>query len=105
MFRDYTEQIQLQGGHSGMVTAIAFSPRATYLATSAIDRKTCIWETSSRKLLYEYVGSSYALCLAWIHKGGEEKLLCGMKDGYIVTMSFSIVSYRYWRHSRPQILI
>ena len=90
MFREYSEQRQLQGGHNGTVTAIAFSPRATYLATSALDCKVCIWETSSHKLLYESLGTSHALCLAWIGNS-EDKLLCGMKDGYIMTVTFSKV--------------
>ena len=74
-----------------MVTAIAFSPRATYLATAATDNRICIWEVISRKLLHEYFGSSYALCLAWMTAQGNH-LLCGMSDGYIVSISFASVS-------------
>lgn len=73
-----------------MITAIAFSPQATYLATAATDNKICIWEVASRKLLHEYFGSSYALCVTWMPVR-ENYLLCGMADGYVTSLSFSPV--------------
>ncbi|KAI0689982.1 WD40-repeat-containing domain protein [Cerioporus squamosus] len=89
MFREYSEKVQLQGGHIGYVTAIAFSPQASLLATAALDRKVCIWETSSHKLLYEFNGSCDTLSLAWFPQR-EDCLLCGTADGYVVSMSFSL---------------
>ncbi|RPD78035.1 WD40 repeat-like protein, partial [Lentinus tigrinus ALCF2SS1-7] len=67
---------------------ISFSPRARYLATAATDNRICIWEVASRKLLSRYHGSSYALCLAWI-PNFEGHLLCGMLDGYVVSLTFT----------------
>ena len=93
MSREYSELARLEGGHNGAITAIAISPKATYLATASADNRVCIWELSSRKLLYEYLGSSYALCLAWI-PAQEDQLLCGMLDGYVVSLSFGVVSAR-----------
>ena len=91
MSREYAEFGRLSGGHNGVLTAICFSPRATYLATAATDNRICIWEIASRKLLHEYSGSSYALCLTWI-ASRENYLLCGMSDGYVISLSFSLVS-------------
>ncbi len=92
MSREYAEFGRLAGGHNGVVTAITFSPRATYLATAATDNKICVWEVASRKLLHEYTGSNHALCLTWMPTG-ESHLLCGMSDGYVISLSFSQVSF------------
>ncbi|RPD56983.1 WD40 repeat-like protein, partial [Lentinus tigrinus ALCF2SS1-7] len=67
---------------------ISFSPRAKYLATAATDNRICIWDVTSRKLLNRYHGSSYALCLAWV-PDFEGHLLCGMLDGYVVSLTFT----------------
>lgn len=91
MFRDYTEFARLQAGHTATITAIAISPHASYLATAAIDNKICIWELSSSKILHEYHGNSYVLSLAWI-PNREDQLVCGMNDGYVISLSFSQVS-------------
>ncbi|KAI0689580.1 WD40-repeat-containing domain protein [Cerioporus squamosus] len=93
MSREYAELGRLSGGHTDVVTAISFSPRATYLATAATDNRICIWEVSSRKLLHEYSGSNYALCLTWM-PARENHLLCGMSDGYVISLSFSLKNIR-----------
>ncbi|RPD60446.1 WD40 repeat-like protein, partial [Lentinus tigrinus ALCF2SS1-7] len=67
---------------------ISFSPGAKYLATAATDNRICIWEIASRKLRSRYHGSSYALCFAWVPEG-EGHLLCGMLDGYVVSLTFT----------------
>ncbi len=50
----------------------------------------CVWELSSGKLLYEFNGSSAAISLAWF-PSREDEILCGMLDGYVVSLSFSVV--------------
>lgn len=92
MSRDYSELALLPGEHNGAVTAISFSPRAKYLATAATDNRICIWEVASRKLMSRYHGSSYALCLAWMPTSEDPShLLCGMLDGYVVSLQFTPV--------------
>ncbi len=91
MFAEYTELARLQGGHTGAITAISISPRGTYLATAGTDNKICVWELSSSKILHECHGNSYALSLAWI-SSCEDQLVCGMNDGYVISLSFSNVS-------------
>ena len=90
MSREYSEFARLSGGHSSVITTIAMSSKGNYVATAAADNKVCIWEISSQKLLHEYSGSSYALCLAWI-PAREDQILCGMLDGYVVLLSFDTV--------------
>ncbi|RDX40379.1 WD40 repeat-like protein [Lentinus brumalis] len=91
MSREYSELGRLQGGHSAAITAIAISPRATYLASAGLDNRVCVWELSSGKLLYEYNGSSAAVSLAWL-PAGEDRILCSMLDGYVVSLSFSVAA-------------
>ena len=92
MSREYAEFARLLGGHNGALTTISFSPRAKYLATAATDNRICIWEVASRKLLCKYQGSSYALCFAWV-PSVEGHVLCGMLDGYVVSLALTPVCH------------
>lgn len=92
MSREYSALALLAGGHNGAVTVISFSPRARYLATAATDNRICIWEVASRKLLSSYHGNSYAVCLAWLPNDQHPShLLCGMLDGYVISLQFTPV--------------
>ncbi|KAI1783787.1 WD40-repeat-containing domain protein [Ganoderma leucocontextum] len=88
MSRAYSEQARLPEGHVATITAIAFSPKGRYLATAGLDGKICIWDISDCHLICVYQASSHGLSLSWVPRR-EDKVLVGMANGYVVSLSFS----------------
>ncbi|RPD58128.1 WD40 repeat-like protein [Lentinus tigrinus ALCF2SS1-7] len=84
--RRYEEVCRLSNGHSQGITAVAFSAQGTYLATSGLDGKVCIWLVENGTLLIAYCGKSPILSLAWMPYR-EDALLCGGKDGNIALLT------------------
>ena len=88
----YEETGRLQRGLGGGVSAIAFSPDGTYIATAGMqDVKVYIWRVADNKLLHTYTGSHQpVLSLEWL-PGSADTVLCGSKGGYISILRFSSV--------------
>ena len=82
---------RLNGGHTGGVAAVAFSPRGTYLATAGLDSRVCIWTLSDQKLSHMVRGSKRVLCLVWL-QNQDDTLLYGIEDGGICVLRITPVS-------------
>lgn len=89
----YAESGQLQRGLLGGVSALAFSPDGTYIATAGIqDPKVYIWRVADNKLLHTYANSNASfLCVEWL-PGRTDTLLCGSRGGWISILRFDLVS-------------
>ncbi|KAI0712370.1 WD40-repeat-containing domain protein [Earliella scabrosa] len=87
----YKELHRVQDHHDIGITAAAFSPRGSFLATAGLDGKVCVWEVSDYKLSYVYKGDTAILSLCWsVDKPGEENsLVIGYQDGNVGTLSLS----------------
>ncbi|RPD70235.1 WD40 repeat-like protein, partial [Lentinus tigrinus ALCF2SS1-7] len=101
----YEEVGRLQRGLLGGVSAVAFSPEGTYIATAGIeDPKVYIWRVADSKLLHTYTGSRYPfLSLEWL-PGREDTVLCGSSDGYIAMLRFDADISEVtgsWAHGYP----
>lgn len=48
---DGERQRSFSGGHTGEVTALAWSPNGALLLTAATDRKILVWDTQTQKVL------------------------------------------------------
>lgn len=65
--------------HRDMVTAVAFSPDGSFLASTGNDGTVRLWDSSTRKLVRMFVGhKGYTRCLAWSPDG--EVLATGSID-------------------------
>ncbi|RPD53261.1 WD40 repeat-like protein [Lentinus tigrinus ALCF2SS1-7] len=100
----YKQKVHLNNGHTRGITAVAFSPKGTYVATAGLDGHVCIWRVSDGKLLYRFSGISPVLSITWT--GCEESLLFGTKDGNILLLSvckaLNDFSMRgFWAHKYP----
>lgn len=51
---DWEKQRSFKNGHSGDISALAWSPNGALLATAGMDRKIVLWETSTQKILQTY---------------------------------------------------
>ncbi len=91
--RKYAKQATLVNGHTSGITALAFSPGGTYLASAALDGCVCIWDVEASRLLHRYEGDSAVLCLAWV-PSGEATVIFGTRKGNIemLTISVALVS-------------
>lgn len=89
----YVESGRLQRGLDGGVSAVAFSPDGTYIATAGMqDPKVYIWRVADNKLLHTYANSNSSfLSLEWL-PGRTDTLLCGSKGGWISMLRFNSVS-------------
>ncbi|KAI0648743.1 WD40-repeat-containing domain protein [Trametes meyenii] len=100
----YTEFGRLtNGGHEKGITKVAFSPEGSYLATAGLDGHICVWEVSSRDLLYSFDGSSPVLSLAWL-PFNKNTILCGLQDGNMAILRItpsSISVTGFWAHGCP----
>ncbi len=57
-------------GHTGPVTALAWSPSGMYIASASNDATVKVWEWASANNMYTYRGHSYAVtALAWSPDG------------------------------------
>jgi chromosome transmission fidelity protein 4 len=61
---DWTKQTKFSGGHNGTITAIAWSPNGSLLASAGADRQVLLWETRTQKILRKYDFAN-VLNLAW----------------------------------------
>ncbi|KAF2840400.1 putative chromosome segregation protein [Patellaria atrata CBS 101060] len=52
--RDWEKQRAFSSGHSGDITAVAWSPNGALLATAGADRKLVLWDTKSQKVIKTY---------------------------------------------------
>ncbi|KAI8969517.1 WD40-repeat-containing domain protein [Trametes punicea] len=101
----YEEYARLErAGHVGGVSAIAFSPFGTYIATAGID--DCIvyiWHVDGHKLLHTLKFSSAILCFQWF-PDSEHGLLFGTRGGLIssATLGPKLLSSKgFWAHRYP----
>lgn len=53
--RDWEKQRVFSNGHSGDIAALAWSPNGAMLVTAAMDKRICLWDTKSQKVLKRYV--------------------------------------------------
>lgn len=51
---DGQRQRSFASGHTGDITALAWSPNGALLATAGLDRKVILWDTESQKILSRY---------------------------------------------------
>ncbi|RDX51282.1 WD40 repeat-like protein [Lentinus brumalis] len=103
--RKYAKQATLVNGHTSGITALAFSPGGTYLASAALDGCVCIWDVEASRLLHRYEGDSAVLCLAWV-PSGEATVIFGTRKGNIEMLTISVAlndfSMRgFWAHDYP----
>ena len=92
-------------GHTSGITAVAFSPNGLYLATAGLDSRLCVWRVADKTPYHSYAGSTPILSLAWL-PDEHSTLICGMKDGSIMTLELDQVSPPYKTVSRSnQILV
>lgn len=85
MVLKYLEAARLSRGHSAGITALAFSPRGTYIASAGLDGKVCVWRSNDYDLIHviSRAGDIPVLSVAWL-SSAEDRLICGLKDGGIV---------------------
>ena len=86
----YRKAYSLQGHEVG-VTAVAFSPSATFLATSGLDGQLCVWDVQTGRLLRVFKGDTAILALCWLPYG-EDSIIVGYQDGNVAMISLSSVS-------------
>ncbi|KAI0648768.1 WD40-repeat-containing domain protein [Trametes meyenii] len=99
----YTEYGRLTNGHEKGITKVAFSPEGNYVATAGLDGRICVWDVSSRDLLYSFDGSSPVLSLAWLPRN-EDIILCSLQDGNMAILRIApncISVTGFWAHSYP----
>jgi chromosome transmission fidelity protein 4 len=51
---DWAMQRSFQNGHTGDITALAWSPNGALLATAGSDRRLVLWETKTQKIIKTY---------------------------------------------------
>ncbi len=97
----YLETACLSRGHTSGITALAFSSKGQFLASAGLDGRVCIWRTDDYRLRHvvSHSGEIAVLSLVWIGPN-EDRLICGLKDGKIVTVVVSEVSIASVRPSR-----
>lgn len=63
---DWQRQRAFKTGHTGDISAAAWSPNGAFLATTAADQKLCLWDTKTQALIktYEDVRATI-LALVW----------------------------------------
>ncbi|KAI0827479.1 WD40-repeat-containing domain protein [Trametes gibbosa] len=99
----YLESTRLNHGHSSGVTALAFSARATHIASAGLDGKVCIWNPLDGRLLHVFSSPVPVLSLTWV-KPSEDTVICGLQDGTVVSLVIGpvdLVVAGFWAHSYP----
>lgn len=81
----YLESLRMGRGHTSGVSALAFSPRGTYLASVALDGKVCVWNPSDGGLLHVFHSAVPILSLTWTAPS-EDTVICGLQDGTVVSL-------------------
>ena len=81
---------QLDCGRGSTVTALAFSPRGSYLAAGNLNGTLSICSTSSGKTLHEVqvAGGVSLLSIVWIAHD-ERQLLCGLGNGVVISATIT----------------
>lgn len=77
---DWEQQRAFRGGHTGDVTAAAWSPNGGLLATSGTDRKLQLWDTKTQKVIKTY-DDIRATILAMVWHPTENVLSYTNNDG------------------------
>lgn len=72
---------------------MAFNHRGTYLATTGLDGKICIWDVLNGALCFRYSGKSAVLSVAWLEEM-DVAVLVGMRDGNMVCLIADTESVR-----------
>ncbi|KAI0647290.1 WD40-repeat-containing domain protein [Trametes meyenii] len=72
-------------GHCDAITAVTFSPNGCLLTSGSLDGRVCVWHVSSGKLLYVFSGKSAVLSVIWLDS--DERMMCGMEDGTVASLS------------------
>ncbi|KIK14282.1 hypothetical protein PISMIDRAFT_117314 [Pisolithus microcarpus 441] len=77
-------------GHRSTVTALAFSPKGSYLAASNLDGTLSICSTSSGETLYEVhvSGGVSLLSILWTAHD-KRQLLCGLGNGVVISVTIA----------------
>ncbi len=102
MPRKYQRLFSLSNEHTKGITAVAFSPRGTFVATGGLDGKVGWWRVEDGKLLYVWCGNSAVLSLAWV-PGEESSILCGFQDGNLAVVRVTMVCSRSTMHVRQML--
>ncbi|KAI5989697.1 WD40-repeat-containing domain protein [Pisolithus albus] len=77
-------------GRRSTVTAIAFSPKGSYLAASNLDGTLSICSTSSGETLYEvHVSGGVSLLSVLWTAHDESQLLCGLGNGVVISVTIA----------------
>jgi WD40 repeat protein/uncharacterized caspase-like protein len=72
-----------QTGHSGSVTATAFSPDGFIIATASLDKTIILWEAATRREIRRLEGhTDGVLALAFSPNGKE--IVSGANDGWVI---------------------
>jgi chromosome transmission fidelity protein 4 len=79
-FGDGEKQRSFASGHTGDITALAWSPNGAMLLTSATDKKIILWETKSQKVLARY---DYANVVNIVWHPDENVVSFATSDGEI----------------------
>ena len=87
----YEQFARVDNGHTDAIAALSFSPKGTYLATAGLDSKLCVWRVTDQTIYHTYAPGSPVLSVCWM-PGREDRLVCGMQDGAISTLTLSPVS-------------
>lgn len=85
----YKRRWRLKQLHQDSITGLDFSPSGTYLASTSIDGRLCVWATSSGEALHtvEREGAGF-MCVTWVN---EAHLVAGMEDGVLVSVKITQV--------------
>ncbi|OSD03005.1 WD40 repeat-like protein [Trametes coccinea BRFM310] len=98
----YEEFGGLQDGHA--VTAIAFSPQGSYIATAGVDDCTvCVWRVLDQKRLFTVKTSTAVLSIHWLPQR-EDIFVIGHQGGVISTVRVeqeTLAVKGFWAHRHP----
>ena len=87
----YIKSHELTEGHQETISMVAFSPFGTYLATSGLDGRICLWKVLEGTLLHVVESTTLVLSICWTSER-EDGLICGLDDGSIGIVTTSPVS-------------